>query len=298
MALSFLGFFFFFFALFLHQRITWATKNKLSVIVMYRNFTHKYFSKLSESIRNYLSFSFHCFFVWCSLKDVKHNACLWTTEVIVGVFVCVYTCVKHAEMFIKHFKWVTSVPLSPRGLVLVRGIWSWGRPVAPVENVTKRSDGWWWTSFTLLCVTHPATPPPPSPCCILTLLRLLSFFLDSFISTLLCRWGLLLNSARLHSHSIQLTHWVHSFFSILNMRQSENEEGRRKNKALKVYLKWKASIIMFYLRECVRVYVTAQRTNVRAIKFSCWTAPDPPFTSPLKKPQTELLIKLNFTNWV
>lgn len=54
------------------------------------------------------------------------------------------------------------------------------------------------------------------PCC-LTQLGLLSFFIESFINNVLCHChpGLLLNSTRLHSHSIQLIQEDH-FFSMLN----------------------------------------------------------------------------------
>lgn len=45
--------------------------------------------------------------------------------------------------------------------------------------------------------------PPSPPCCSLTLLGLLSFFIESF-NNLLCHPGLLLNSAALHSHSIHI----------------------------------------------------------------------------------------------
>lgn len=60
---------------------------------MYRNFTEKNFSKYLKSKWTYASISFCA----VSSSDValemtfKHDACLWTTEVIVGV--CVWLSV-------------------------------------------------------------------------------------------------------------------------------------------------------------------------------------------------------------
>lgn len=55
------------------------------------------------------------------------------------------------------------------------------------------------------------------PCCSLTLLRLLSFFIRSFNNNLLCHPGLLMNSAGVHSRSIQLIQLI--FFKNLDGKQ-------------------------------------------------------------------------------
>lgn len=125
-----------------------------------RNFTHKnffflFFLLFSPKETDASPLHFPRFSAWCSLTDVKHNACLWTTEVIVGV------CVKHAEMFPQQFTWENSVHLS-------RGGSAWSRYMIRAERwrLWKMSQSILTDDeFHSLCcaLTPPPHPPIPAP---------------------------------------------------------------------------------------------------------------------------------------